>query len=111
MHLIIGSRGSQLALWQANWVKTRLEAAGHTVGIETIKTSGDKISDVTLASVGGTKALFVKEIEEALLEGRIHLAVHSLKDMLAVLPEGLELGAIPVREDARDALLTREGRG
>ncbi len=107
--LVIGSRGSQLALWQANWVKGELERAGYNVGIEIIKTTGDKITDVPLAKVG-TKGLFTKEIEEALLEGRVHLAVHSLKDLPTELPPGLALGAIPRREDPRDALLTRDGR-
>ncbi len=104
MNLIIGSRGSQLALWQANWVKSRLEAEGHHVAIETIVTSGD----TSPGGPGNTKALFVKEIEEALLEGRVHLAVHSMKDMPAALPEGLEIGAVPVREDPRDALISKE---
>lgn len=110
--LILGSRGSQLARWQANHVKGVLEQAhGVEVRIEIIKTTGDKITDVPLASVGGTKALFTKEIEEALLAGRADLAVHSMKDMPTVLPDGLVIGAIPRREDPRDALLTRNGKG
>lgn len=108
--LILGSRGSPLALWQANFVKTLLERAGSVeVRIEIIRTSGDKITDVPLATLGGTKALFTKEIEEALQAGRIDLAVHSLKDMPTQLPAGLTLGAIPAREDARDALIARRG--
>jgi len=107
--LILGSRGSQLALWQANFVKQILEEAhGIEVRLEIIKTTGDKITDVPLAALGGTKALFTKEIEEALLAGSVDLAVHSLKDMPTVLPEGLLIGAIPRREDPRDALLTRD---
>jgi len=102
--LTIGSRGSQLALWQANWVKQRLEALGETCRIEIIKTTGDKIADVPLAKVG-TKGLFTKEIEEALLDGRIDLAVHSLKDLPTQLPDGLAISSIPAREDARDALV------
>ncbi len=102
--LIIGSRGSQLALWQANWVKGRLEALGTDCRIEIIRTTGDKIQDVPLAKVG-TKGLFTKEIEEALLNGSIDLAVHSLKDLPTVLPGGLILAAIPEREDVRDALV------
>ncbi len=102
--LTIGSRGSQLALWQANWVKGRLEELGYECRIEIIRTTGDKIQDVPLAKVG-TKGLFTKEIEEALLAGTIDLAVHSLKDLPTVLPEGLTLAAIPEREDVRDALV------
>jgi hydroxymethylbilane synthase len=102
--LIIGSRGSLLALWQANWVKARLEGLGFGCRIETIRTTGDKITDVPLAKVG-TKGLFTKEIEEALLDGRIDLAVHSLKDLPTVVPEGLAVTAIPEREDPRDALI------
>jgi hydroxymethylbilane synthase len=104
--LIIGSRGSKLALWQANWVRERLEALGSPCRLEIIKTTGDKIADVPLAKVG-TKGLFTKEIEEALLAGRIDLAVHSLKDLPTELPAGLRLAAIPPREDARDALVGR----
>jgi hydroxymethylbilane synthase len=104
--LTIGSRGSQLALWQANWVRARLEAVGESCRIEIIKTTGDKITDVPLAQVGG-KGLFTKEIEEALAGRRIDLAVHSLKDLPTELPEGLAIAAIPEREDARDALVGR----
>src|SRR5712671_6507828 len=102
--LVIASRGSQLALWQARWVAAQLTAAGHETKIEIIRTTGDKITDVPLAKVG-TKGLFTKEIEEALLEGAIDLAVHSLKDMPTELPSGLHLAATPAREDPRDALL------
>jgi hydroxymethylbilane synthase len=104
--LTIGSRGSQLALWQAHWIQGRLEALGEECRIEIIKTTGDKITDVALSQVG-TKGLFTKEIEEALLAGAIDLAVHSLKDMPTDLPAGLTLAAIPEREDARDALVGR----
>ncbi len=102
--LTIGSRGSQLALWQARWIKGRLEDLGETCRIEIIKTTGDKITDVPLAKVG-TKGLFTKEIEEALLAGDIDLAVHSMKDLPTVVPEGLTIAAIPEREDPRDAIL------
>jgi len=102
--LVIASRGSQLALWQAHWVEAQLKALGHEVRIEIIKTTGDKITDVPLAKVG-TKGLFTKEIEEALLDGRADLAVHSLKDLPTELPEGLVLAAVPEREDPRDAII------
>ena len=102
--LVIASRGSQLALWQAHWVEGQLQALGHEARIEIIKTTGDKITDVPLAKVG-TKGLFTKEIEEALLDGRADLAVHSLKDLPTELPEGLVLAAIPEREDQRDAVI------
>ncbi len=109
--LILGSRGSKLALWQANFVKSTLERQHPAeVRIEIIRTTGDKITDVPLATLGGTKALFTKEIEEALLAGQIDLAVHSLKDMPTFLPQGLILAAIPAREDARDALISRHGQ-
>jgi len=102
--IVIGSRGSQLALWQARWVQSQLEAAGMECRIEIIKTTGDKITDVPLAKVG-SKGLFTKEIEEALLDRSVDLAVHSLKDMPTELPEGLTLAAIPQREDVRDAII------
>ena len=104
--LVIASRGSQLALWQARWVQSRLAALGRESRIEIIKTTGDKITDVPLAKVG-TKGLFTKEIEEALLDARADLAVHSLKDLPTELPEGLALAAVPAREDPRDALVGR----
>jgi hydroxymethylbilane synthase len=102
--LVIASRGSQLALWQARWVAGRLTALGHQCRIEIIKTTGDKITDVPLAKVGG-KGLFTKEIEEALLDGRAQLAVHSLKDLPTELPAGLVLAAVPEREDPSDAIV------
>jgi len=108
--LRIGTRGSALALWQAGWVKTHLENLwpGLRVELVPIKTSGDKLQDISLAQVGG-KGLFVKEIEEALLSGTIDLAVHSVKDLPGELPNGLTLSAVPEREDPRDVLITRHG--
>src|SRR5690242_4589109 len=102
--LVIGSRGSQLALWQAHWVQDRLAALGFQSRIEIIKTTGDKVTGVPLANVGG-KGLFTKEIEDALLAGQVDLAVHSLKDLPTELPAGLQITAIPVREDPRDAMV------
>jgi hydroxymethylbilane synthase len=102
--LVIGSRGSQLALWQANYIKERLEARGEQTRIEIIKTTGDRILDSPLHQLGG-KGLFTKEIEEALLDGRIDLAVHSMKDLPTELPAGLTIAAIPQRADARDAII------
>jgi hydroxymethylbilane synthase len=102
--IVIGSRGSQLALWQARHIQGRLAELGAEARIEIIKTSGDKIQDVPLAKVGG-KGLFTKEIEEALLDRSIDLAVHSLKDVPTELPEGLILSGIPEREEPRDALI------
>ncbi len=102
--LRIGSRGSKLALWQANWIAERLRDLGESVEIEVIKTTGDKVSGLALSQIG-TKGLFTKEIEEALLEGRIDLAVHSLKDMPTDLPDGLRLCAVPKREDPRDVMV------
>ncbi len=107
--LTIGSRGSQLALWQARWIQARLESFGQRCKLEIIHTTGDKITDVALSKVG-TKGLFTKEIEEALLAGAIDLAVHSLKDMPTELPPGLTLAAIPEREDPRDALIGGRAR-
>jgi hydroxymethylbilane synthase len=100
-HLRIGSRGSQLALWQANNVSDLLRAQGHAVEIEVIKTTGDKITDVALAKVG-TKGMFTKEIEEALTENRVDLAVHSLKDLPTELGSDFEIAVVTTREDARD---------
>ena len=105
--LVIGSRGSQLALWQANYIQDKLRARGFETRIEIIKTTGDKITDVPLARVG-SKGLFTKEIEEALLDGSIDLAVHSLKDLPTELPEGLTLAAVPLRADARDAIVGKQ---
>jgi hydroxymethylbilane synthase len=103
--LRIGSRGSQLALWQANHVAALLRAKGHTVEIEVIKTTGDKIASVALAKVG-TKGMFTKEIEDALHEKRVDLAVHSLKDVPTDLADEFELAAIMKREDPRDAFIS-----
>src|SRR5690348_8543459 len=104
-HLRIGSRGSQLALWQANHISALLRERGHQVEIEIIKTTGDKITDVPLAKVG-TKGMFTKEIEDALSAGRVDLAVHSLKDLPTELPNGFVLAAVPQREDPRDTFLS-----
>ncbi|MEE8553700.1 MAG: hydroxymethylbilane synthase [Desulfobacterales bacterium] len=106
----IGTRGSKLALWQANWVKSALNAENTSIAVELvpIKTRGDKILDVPLAKVGG-KGLFVKEIEDALLNGRIDLAVHSMKDMPSEIPDGLCVGAIPEREIPQDVLISKKG--
>jgi hydroxymethylbilane synthase len=99
--LRIGSRGSQLALWQANHISALLREQGHEVELEIIKTTGDKILDVALAKVG-TKGMFTKEIEEALAENRVDLAVHSLKDLPTELSEGFEIAAITKRENSQD---------
>jgi len=104
--IVIGSRGSQLALWQARHISAKLAALGAESRIEIIKTTGDRITDVPLAKIGG-KGLFTKEIEEALLARTIDVAVHSLKDMPSELPAGLTLAAIPEREDPHDALIGR----
>ena len=90
--LRIGSRGSQLALWQANHIASLLRGRGHAVEIEVIKTTGDKITDVALAKVG-TKGMFTKEIEEALADGRVDLAVHSLKDLPTEISAEFEIAA------------------
>ncbi|HME32382.1 MAG TPA: hydroxymethylbilane synthase [Terriglobales bacterium] len=103
--LRIGSRGSQLALWQANHISALLRERGHEVELEIIKTTGDKITDVALAKVG-TKGMFTKEIEEALADGRVDLAVHSLKDLPTELPAGFELVAVTTRVNPRDAFLS-----
>lgn len=103
--LRIGSRGSQLALWQANHVAALLREKKHTVEIEVIKTTGDKITSIALAKVG-TKGMFTKEIEEALQEKRVDLAVHSLKDVPTDLAQEFELAAIMKREDPRDAFIS-----
>ena len=108
--LRIGTRGSQLALYQANWVKEKLvRAHPHLkVTLIKIKTTGDKIQDAPLAKIGG-KGLFVKEIEEALMQRGIDLAVHSIKDVPTELPKGLHLSAITKREDPRDVLISKDG--
>jgi hydroxymethylbilane synthase len=105
MKLRIGSRGSQLALWQANHIAGLLRGEGHEVEIEIIKTTGDRLQEVTFAQVG-SKGMFTKEIEEALAEGRVDLAVHSLKDLPTELPEPFALAATPPRVDPRDALVS-----
>jgi hydroxymethylbilane synthase len=105
MNLRIGSRGSQLALWQANYIADLLRANDHTVEIEIIKTTGDRLQEVTFAQVG-SKGMFTKEIEEALADGRVDLAVHSLKDLPTELPEGFALAATPKRVDPRDVLVS-----
>jgi len=105
MKLRIGSRGSQLALWQANHIAALLRVQGHEVEIEIIKTTGDRLQEVTFAQVG-SKGMFTKEIEEALADGRIDLAVHSLKDLPTELPEPFALAATPVRVDPRDAFVS-----
>jgi len=106
--IVIGSRGSKLALWQSEWVRARLGEMrpDADVRIEIFKTSGDVMLDVPLAVIGG-KGVFTKELEEALLDGRIDLAVHSLKDLPTILPEGLHVAAVTEREDPRDALVLR----
>jgi hydroxymethylbilane synthase len=108
MKLTIGSRGSKLALWQAEWVRTQLSALHPEViiSIEIIRTTGDELKSTPLSIIGG-KGVFTKEIDDALLDHRVDLAVHSLKDLPTVVPAGLELAAITEREDARDALLIR----
>jgi hydroxymethylbilane synthase len=105
--LKLGTRGSALALWQANWVKAELERrrSGLTVDLVSIKTTGDKILDVPLAKIGG-KGLFTKELDEALLDRRIDLAVHSLKDVPFQLTPGIALASVPEREDPRDAFVS-----
>jgi hydroxymethylbilane synthase len=105
--LRIGSRGSQLALWQANHIGDLLEACGHTIEIEIIQTTGDKITDVALAQVG-TKGMFTKEIEEALAGRRIDLAVHSLKDLPTEISPEFEIAAITKREDPRDVFCSKK---
>ena len=105
--LRIGSRGSQLALWQANYIRALLREYGHQVELEVIKTTGDKITDVALAKVG-TKGMFTKEIEEALAVGRVDLAVHSLKDLPTELSPEFEIAAITERENPRDVFCARK---
>ncbi|MGG1677604.1 hydroxymethylbilane synthase [Neobacillus sp. NRS-1170] len=107
--IIVGSRRSKLALTQTNWVIEQLKKidSGFEFEVKEIVTKGDKILDVTLSKVGG-KGLFVKEIEQAMLDKEIDMAVHSMKDMPAVLPEGLTIGCVPFREDHRDALISRD---
>src|SRR5579875_3195055 len=104
--LIIGSRGSQLALWQANHIAQQLNLLGVKTDIQIIKTTGDHLQTASLMQAGG-KGLFTKEIEDALLNGTIDLAVHSLKDLPTESPAGLTIAAVPLREDPRDALAGR----
>ena len=105
--LRIGSRGSQLALWQAHHISDLLRARGHEIELEIIKTTGDKILDVALAKVG-TKGMFTKEIEEALADGRVDLAVHSLKDLPTELSPEFEIAAITTRENPRDVFCSQK---
>ena len=109
--IIIGSRGSKLALIQANWVKSELEKANKEIEffIEVIKTTGDKILDTPLAKIGDI-GLFTKELEEALLDKRVDLVVHSAKDMPTAIPDGLEIGAVTEREDPHDALISKDNK-
>jgi hydroxymethylbilane synthase len=111
LSIVLGTRGSKLAVHQSEWVQAQLHVlAPHvTVTLRRIQTSGDRILDVPLAQIGG-KGLFVKEIEEALLSGEIDLAVHSMKDVPTELPDGLEILCVPPREDPRDALISRDGK-
>ena len=111
LSVVLGTRGSKLAVHQSEWVQAQLHAlAPHvTVTLRRIQTSGDRILDVPLAQIGG-KGLFVKEIEEALLSGEIDLAVHSMKDVPTELPDGLEILCVPPREEPRDALISRDGK-
>ena len=105
MKLRIGSRGSQLAQWQANHIARLLRTQGHEVEIQIIKTTGDRLQEVTFAQVG-SKGMFTKEIEEALAAGEVDLAVHSLKDLPTELPEPFALAATPPRVDPRDVLVS-----
>ena len=106
--LTIGSRGSQLALWQANHIADQLRVRGHKISIEIIRTSGDAMQHLSFAQVGASvpKGMFTKEIEEALADGRIDLAVHSLKDLPTTLDDSFAIAAIPPRADARDAFVS-----
>jgi hydroxymethylbilane synthase len=106
--LKLGTRGSALALWQANWTKAQLEERwpGLVVELVPIKTTGDRVLDVPLAKIGG-KGLFTKEIDDALLSSRVDLAVHSMKDVPFQLPNGIDFAAVPIREDSRDAFLSK----
>ncbi|MDR2100544.1 MAG: hydroxymethylbilane synthase [Campylobacteraceae bacterium] len=107
--LIIATRGSRLALWQSEYIKSKLEKTypDLNVKLNVMKTKGDKILDTPLAKIGG-KGLFTKELEDAMLKGKAHIAVHSLKDVPVVFPKGLKLGAITKREDVRDAVLSQK---
>lgn len=108
--LILGSRGSALALWQAEWVAAALRRAhGLTVEVKVIKTAGDKLQHAPLAQLG-RKGVFIKELEESLLEGSIDLAVHSMKDVPTKIPSGLTIGVVCERADPRDCLVSRHGQ-
>jgi hydroxymethylbilane synthase len=108
-HLVIGTRGSKLALWQSEYIKARLEeTAGVSVSLKVIKTTGDKILDVPLAKVGG-KGLFTKELEVELMAGTVDLCVHSMKDVPTELPEGCVIAAMPERVDPRDVIVSGAG--
>ena len=112
--IIIGTRGSQLALWQSTWVKGQIEhhRPGIEIEIKVISTKGDRVLDVSLPKLGEQgKGLFTKELEDAIFERRVDLAVHSLKDLPTELPTGLHIGAICEREDVRDALVARDSIG
>ena len=106
--IVLGTRGSALALRQANLVKHHLESIGYRVDLKEIRTTGDRILDVPLSQIGD-KALFTKELDNALLEGSIHIAVHSLKDLPTLLPAGIRIAAVTSREDPRDAFVARVG--
>src|SRR5512141_893540 len=110
--IVIGTRGSKLALWQSEWIKSELQKLNPNLEVQLnkIKTTGDKILDVPLAQVGG-KGLFVKEIEEALLSGEADIAVHSMKDVPTEFPEGLHLAVMCKREDPRDAFISARVSG
>ncbi|HVF92237.1 MAG TPA: hydroxymethylbilane synthase [Blastocatellia bacterium] len=111
-NIVIGTRGSKLALWQTNWVRDRIRKLHPEIGVEVrvISTKGDRIQNVSLPKLGEEgKGLFTKELEDAMLDRQIDLAVHSLKDLPTELPEGLHIGAISEREDVRDALVARSG--
>jgi hydroxymethylbilane synthase len=121
MKLIIGSRGSKLALWQAHWVRDQLASAGYEIEVRVIKTTGDHLQSIApgeplpasmaqTVAEAGSKGLFIKEIEEALLAREIDVAVHSLKDLPTEQPAGLTLGAVPEREDARDVFIAANGQ-
>lgn len=105
MHFKIGTRGSKLALWQAEWVKTELEKNGHTAELVIINTKGDQILNISLAKIG-SKGVFTEELEEQLLNGFVHLAVHSAKDMPSTLPDALEIVAYSPRERVHDVLVS-----
>ena len=112
LKIVIATRGSKLALTQSGWVAEQLRLLEPGLEVELLKvtTTGDRIQDVPLAQVGG-KGLFVKEIEEAILDGRAQMAVHSIKDMPVELPPGLHLACVPKREDRRDVLISASGKG